>query len=285
MACYAGWCGLLALWPVAGGWVLPGLAVLVTFHSSLQHECLHGHPTRSARLNEALVFPALGLFVAYRRFRETHLRHHNNSLLTDPYDDPESWYVAQADHAALSAPLRLALAAAGTLAGRLTLGPFLSLWGFWRNDIRLMSAGTPGVARAWVLHGLGILPVLGWLWLCGVPLWAYVAGAALPGYSLLMIRTFIEHRAGHDPAHRSAVIEAEWPFRLLFLNNALHAVHHERPAAAWYELPALYAADREGVLQRNGGYLLAGYREVAWRWGLRRREPVVHPFLRRTPRG
>ena len=36
-------------------------APLVTLHSSLQHEALHGHPTRSAALNEALVFPPLGL--------------------------------------------------------------------------------------------------------------------------------------------------------------------------------------------------------------------------------
>jgi hypothetical protein len=54
---------------------------------------LHGHPTRSAALNEALVFPALGLFVPYRSFRDTHLRHHNDANLTDPYDDPESWYL------------------------------------------------------------------------------------------------------------------------------------------------------------------------------------------------
>ena len=58
-------------------------------HSSLQHEALHGHPTRSAALNEALVFLPLGLLFPYRRFKMLHLRHHNNSALTDPYDDPE----------------------------------------------------------------------------------------------------------------------------------------------------------------------------------------------------
>ena len=72
-------------------------APLVTLHSSLQHEALHGHPTRSAALNEALVFLPLGLLFPYRRFKMLHLRHHNNAALTDPYDDPESFYYAIAD--------------------------------------------------------------------------------------------------------------------------------------------------------------------------------------------
>ena len=41
----------------------------VALHSSLQHEALHGHPTRHAPVNEALVFLPLGLFYPFRRFK------------------------------------------------------------------------------------------------------------------------------------------------------------------------------------------------------------------------
>jgi fatty acid desaturase len=55
--------------------------------SSLQHEALHGHPFRTAWLNEALVLPGLMVTVPYGRFRDTHLAHHHDPILTDPYDD------------------------------------------------------------------------------------------------------------------------------------------------------------------------------------------------------
>ena len=54
--------------------VVTGIAIAQ--HSSLQHEALHGHPFRHAWVNELLVFPALSVFIPYRRFRDTHLLHH-----------------------------------------------------------------------------------------------------------------------------------------------------------------------------------------------------------------
>ena len=65
----------------------------ITLHSSLQHETLHGHPLPNRHLSEALVFPAVGLAIPYQRFKDTHLAHHNNEILTDPYDDPESQFL------------------------------------------------------------------------------------------------------------------------------------------------------------------------------------------------
>jgi len=61
------WVALSALWLSFGlltffhaslpWWILiPAGAYLVAFHGSLQHEALHGHPTRSALINELLVF-------------------------------------------------------------------------------------------------------------------------------------------------------------------------------------------------------------------------------------
>ncbi|MFV2038338.1 MAG: fatty acid desaturase, partial [Paracoccaceae bacterium] len=85
-------------------------AVSVTMFSSLQHEVLHGHPTPFKRLNEALVFPGLTVFIPYLRFRDLHLAHHNDTRLTDPYDDPESNYLDPKVWDNLSTPVRAVLA-------------------------------------------------------------------------------------------------------------------------------------------------------------------------------
>ena len=68
-------------------------AIAIAQFSSLQHEVLHGHPFRSRWLSEAAVFPGVTIYIPYLRFKETHLAHHHDPILTDPYDDPESNYV------------------------------------------------------------------------------------------------------------------------------------------------------------------------------------------------
>ena len=40
--------------------------------------------------SEAMVFPSFLLLIPYLRFKDTHLAHHHDPALTDPYDDPES---------------------------------------------------------------------------------------------------------------------------------------------------------------------------------------------------
>ncbi len=283
VACYAIWF-LAIVWHDVLGWLwfVPA-ALMVAFHSSLQHEALHGHPTRSGLLNEVLVFPALGLFVPYRRFRDTHLRHHNNVLLTDPYDDPESWYLSRRDWHHTSPSMRCLLAVNATLAGRILIGPALALYGFWRNDLRLILAGDRSVIRAYFLHLAGAVPVMALLVWAGVPLWIYGLCAAYPGMSILMIRTFIEHRAEETVSERTAVVEAGIVMRLLFLNNNFHAVHHDHPCMPWFELPATWQQQKLETLRCNAGYYYpGGYLQVALHWLLRRREPIEHPFMRRN---
>lgn len=282
--------GCYGLWGLAifnhtalGWWVGVPVAVLIAFHSSLQHEILHGHPTRSATVNEALVFPALGLFIPYRRFRDLHLTHHNDARLTDPYDDPESFYLAECDWNSRCSVMRSLLALNATFAGRIAIGPALAMWAFWRSEARLIRAGDRQVRQAWSYHGIGVLVVLAVLWLAGVNFLFYALCAAYPGMSLIMIRSFIEHRAGDDPATRTAIIDAGWFWRLLYLNNNYHAVHHDQPALAWYLIPARWQQHRDAVLSRNGAYYVPGYGAVMWRWLFRGREPVVHPLLHKSP--
>ena len=49
---------------------------------------------------------------------------------------------------------------------------------------------------------------------------------------------------------------AALPWRLLYLGNNFHALHHERPDVAWYKLAEIYARERERLLADNGGYLI-----------------------------
>jgi len=161
LAAYLGWGAALYGMATLEGARPVALALLAiafsTLHSSLQHEVLHGHPTRHHGFHELLVALPLGVFIPYRRFKVLHLRHHNNARLTDPYDDPESFYLALADYRDLPAALRALLRLNNTLLGRLTMCPAIALAGFLLCEIKALRAGEPGVARAWAQHGAGLL--------------------------------------------------------------------------------------------------------------------------------
>lgn len=261
--------------------VVPLAAGCVALQSSLRHEALHGHPTRRLWINEALVFPPLCLLIPYRRFRDTHLKHHHDARLTDPYDDPESWYLAERDHAALAPATRRLLRLNSSLLGRLIVGPPLSVVGLIRHDLRAIRRGDRGVLVAWLMHVAGCVPVVAWIVIGGMSPWAYLLLASWPGLSLLMLRTYAEHRAHPDVPQRTAIIEANPLLAFLFLNNNLHYVHHQRPRVPWYELPRLYRAERARYRAENGGYGFDGYLDLARRHLLKGKEPVAHPFMRR----
>ncbi len=279
--CYAVWAPCVTQADGLGWIAYPVLAVSITQFSSLQHEILHGHPTRSPRLNEALVFPAICLFLPYQRFRDLHLAHHNNPNLTDPLEDPESWYLDPDDWKQRPAWIRALFNLNNTLAGRMLFGPAISLTRFWLADLRAARSGDRAVLRAWALHAAGLVPVGIFLHFAGTVSAAGYLAASYAGMSLLMIRTFLEHRADESVGARSVIIEDRGPLSLLFLNNNLHAVHHAFPTRPWYRLPNLYRRQRERFLAGNRNYLFASYLTVFRRYGLRRKEPVAHPFASR----
>ncbi len=274
-----------ALWAVATTWAaalwLPlgmALAALaIAQHSSLSHEALHGHPFTYPRANVAAVFPALGLFVPYLRFRDTHLAHHCDALLTDPYDDPETNYLDPVVWARLPGTLRAALIFNNTLLGRLIIGPVIGMAVFLRGDWRAIRAGDGAVRRAWLVHLAAMVPVLIWVWMSPMPIWAYLI-AAYGAMSLLKIRTFLEHRAHERSSGRTVVIEDRGPLALLFLNNNYHVVHHMHPQIAWYRLPRLYAQNRAHYLARNDGYVYRSYGQVFRQYLLRAKDSVAHPL-------
>lgn len=278
-ATYTMW-GAAVFW--VAGWSIPVAVLLAALaiaqHSSLQHEALHGHPFANQTLNAALVRPALGLFIPYGRFRDTHLAHHVDSRLTDPYDDPETNFLAELDWQALTLPVQWLYHANATLLGRMVLGPLLGQWAFMRCDLTHV---TPAIARSWLAHLLMVGLVLALVSVSPLPVWAYLMAAYL-GLSVLKIRTYLEHRAHEASRARSVIIEDRGPLALLFLNNNFHAVHHMHPGVAWYKLPALYRDRRDRFLACNDGYVYRSYASVFARYLFRAKDPVVHPLLHRT---
>lgn len=278
-------CGYLA-WGLALFWLpdvwlplaIAGAVVAITLHSSLQHEVLHGHPFPGRRaLGEALVYPSLNLVIPYARFRDTHLAHHFDSNLTDPYDDPESNYQDPRVWRRLPRVVQAVLRINNTLLGRIVIGPALGQITFMAGDLRAILRGDRVVLRAWLGQGVVTGAILGLVAVSPMPIWAYLLAAYL-GLGVLKIRTFLEHQAHELVRGRTVVVEDRGPLAFLFLNNNFHIVHHMHPKMPWYRLPGLYFANREKYLTRNGGYRYASYAEIFRRHLIRAKDTVPHPL-------
>ena len=275
---YAVWfAGTTVLWPLSPILAILATGIAIGQLSSLTHEVLHGHPFRSQFWSEALVFPATGLFIAYLRFKDTHLQHHFDPALTDPYDDPESNFLDPAVWARLSTPAKLILRLNNTLLGRLVIGPFVGTALFLWNDWKLALKGNRRVILAYALHVPGLALVFGWLLtVAQMPVWAYLVAVYI-GTALLKIRTYLEHRAHEAARARTVIIESRGPFSLLFLNNNFHVVHHMHPAEPWYKIPAMYAARKDHYQRRNEAYVYRSYTEIFARYLFKAKDPVPHP--------
>lgn len=262
-------------------WVLvPAGAYVVAWHGSLQHEVVHGHPTSWDGVNRLLVFPSLWLWLPFELYRVSHLTHHIDQNITDPTEDPESYYMTQRQWAEATAIERGLLWVHNTLLGRMLLGPLRCLYRLYTSEIKRLLSGDLVNLHAWLLHGLAVALVFVWVSLiCGLPFWQYILIFAYPGMALTLVRSFLEHRASDKIAERTAVVEAGPLMSLLFLNNNLHAMHHADPGCAWFRLPARYRAQKQDLLARNGGYVFArGYLEVAAQYLLKPKEHPRHPL-------
>lgn len=282
---YAGWAGLTFFHAALP---LPALLILgawtMAWHSSLQHELLHGHPTRDRRITSALGFAPLSLWLPYARYRDLHLAHHRDPILTDPGEDPESAYVT-AETWASYGPARRALAwARTTFAGRMLLGPLWGIAHFLIGDARQIWTGDRGLRRTWAVHGLGVVAVLIWvIGVCDLPLWLYLFGFVYGGFALSLIRSYAEHRAAPDPAHRIANVENAPIFGLLFLYNNLHTVHHRWPHLPWYAIPRRYRRHRAALNAANGGLVYQGYADIVRRFLVTPHDAPVHPGVSPAP--
>ncbi|MDP2517769.1 fatty acid desaturase [Shimia thalassica] len=258
------------------GMILTTLAIAL--HSSLTHEVLHGHPFRNQRPNDLLVFPALGLAIPYYRFRDTHLAHHQDSILTDPYDDPESNYLDPSIWATLPVWKQALHRFNNTLLGRLVIGPSMGQVAFMACDWRSIRDGDIAVLKGWLWHIPAVLLVLWWMAsVMTLPVWAYLVSAYV-ALSILKIRTFLEHQAHERARGRTVIIDDRGPLAWIFLFNSLHVVHHMHPKVAWYNMPKLFRENRERYLRQNESYYYESYREIFMRYFFKAKDPVPHPL-------
>ena len=281
LAVYGGWFALTFHAATLPWWVvLPAGAWLTAWHGSLQHEAIHGHPTRSPRVNAALAWLPVGLWMPYSLYRETHVRHHDSAHLTSPAPgvDPESFYVSPEDWGHMGRFRHAVHFVNQTLAGRLILGPALIAGRFWLEEARRLLGGDLAHARSWAGHAAGVALVLGWTaWVCELSVLAYVAMFAWPGLALTLLRSFAEHEPAAGDERRTAIIASGPVGGLLYLNNNLHAVHHTFPGLPWHTLPAAWRAHRGRFSGPDGPPFHRGYAAIARRFLFRLRDHPVHP--------
>lgn len=270
---HGGWLGSVLAWRQLGPWLGTPLLILFTcWYLSLQHELIHGHPSRHRWLNALLGWAPLAVWYPYPVYRDSHLAHHHDHNLTLPGIDPESYYLQAAGQ---PRPWLALIRWRNTAPGRLLLGPALgwsaTLLAAWRQrDAR--------TACIWSAHVLLLSGMLLLLARAGITPLHYLLAVAYPALSLAMVRSFYEHRAAPQAAARSVINEAAWPWRLLFLNLNYHLVHHLHPGIPWYRLRHAYLARREHYRQHCDGFTEQGYLPLLWR---HRRRPVIaefHPF-------
>ncbi len=254
------------------------MAPLLALQASMQHEFIHGHPTPWRRLNRALAAVPLAVWLPFESYRMSHLVHHRDEALTDPYDDPESYYWSPAAWARLGPLGRATVRVHTTLAGRLLLGPAWNIGRYLLSECRVLWAGHAVTRRIWAWHILMVAAVLAWVvGVCGIDPLFYGLCIVYPSTSILLLRSFAEHRAAQGVFERTAIVENAPIFGFLFLYNNLHAAHHERPLLPWYELPAWYRANRERLIRRNRDLVYDGYGEVARRFLFTPHDVSVHP--------
>jgi fatty acid desaturase len=278
-AIYGLWLLVTALYRDLPWWALTALGGwTIAWHLNLQHEIIHGHPTRNRRVNEAIGAWPLCLWLPYSIYRSTHLAHHRDENLTDPLEDPESYYWTSSGWGGLGPAWRALAHVRTTFLGRITLGPAFLIGGFISGLLRDAWRGERGARRVLARQLILSAPVLIWLIaICRMPLWIYVACFVYPGASLAMVRSFAEHRAMPEAERRTAIVENAFILGPLFLFNNLHAAHHLRHRLPWYRLPKFYRLNRAALIERNGGLVYQGYFDVARRYLLRRHDSPVHP--------
>jgi fatty acid desaturase len=278
---YAAW-GALIWYNAALPWwfMMPVGAYLLAWHFSLQHEAIHSFRGVPAWLRFALVFPPIGLWFPFPLYRKSHTTHHRDINLTVPGVDTESYYVLEADWQRMGSFMRAVLIFNQTLAGRMLIGPALRLWSLVSKESKRVAQGDYSHLPHWAVHALAVALLFGFIsGVCHFPWWQYCLLIAYPGMSLGLLRAFYEHRAAEDSSQRTAAVESNVVFGLLYLYNNLHVVHHLKPTMPWYDIPRYYRENRESLLELNGQYVYRGYAVFVRQFLLTPVFSPVHPLL------
>lgn len=285
--CYTAIASITYFAPVTSHWfAIPAFSIMLALHSSLQHELLHGNPFKQSWLNDLIAFPAVGLLVPYLRFKETHLAHHLDENLTDPYDDPEAQYLDPKRWVTHPRWLQRIYRCNNTLLGRMILGPFIGMLCFYRADAKRVLRGEHSITQAYAWHIAGV--ALAAVWVIGIAEWTWLQwlASAYGAMLIVRIRTYLEHQAHENVPARTAIVQDRGPLAWLFLFNNFHCVHHQHPRMPWYKLPGYYRKHQPHFDQLNEHYTFAHYGEVFKQFLFRAKDPVPHPLMqasKKTP--
>lgn len=289
------WPTWLLIIVVYGSWILPLIALhrgLITlafatpflilssaWYMSLQHELLHGHPTRFAWINALFGYAPIAVWYPYALYRDSHLTHHRDEDLTMPGVDPESNYVHPENWRTMSFVMRALWQVRKTFVGRFVVGPPMAVATMLAHAMRQFRRGHWRELPMWCVHG-ALLVVM----LTALSRYAHISGAyyvfviAWPALSIAMIRSFYEHRSAPHSKARITINEAGALMRVLFLNNNYHLVHHDIPHLPWYLLPVVYQMRKPAYIEKCGGFRIrGGYGELLRRYAFRWTDAPVHP--------
>lgn len=276
---YSGWFGVVMNWHNLGPWLgTPLLILFTTWYMSLQHELIHGHPTRWRRVNQLFGLLPLAVWYPYGLYRDSHLQHHRNEQLTVPGEDPEGYYFTPQQWQRFPPLMKRVIRLRNTFIGRLTLGPVLDILGTLADALRAVWQRKVRVMLMWGTHIVLLALLLHWMVNLGLSPLYFVLAIGYPSLSLTKVRSFFEHRAEESPQARSTINEAGWAWRLLFLNLNYHLVHHDLPGVPWYGLRRVYLAEREQYQLRSQGFLVKGYSEWIRVYAFTPVQVEAHPF-------
>lgn len=282
IAIYTGWFTTLTYWQTLG--LLPATVLMIWFtawYMSLQHELIHGHPTRFPRLNQLFGTLPLAVWYPYGLYRDSHLAHHRNDHLTVPVDDPESYYFTEQTWARFTPWQKRIIHVRNTFLGRLLLAPLLDIVQTLGRAVVAFRQLHMGAMLMWLVHGVLLAGLFVWMRHVGFsPVW-FVLAVSYPALALTKVRSFLEHRAADDPLARSVINEAGIFWQVLFLNLNYHSVHHDLPGVPWYGLKALYQQNRAVYQQRNHGFVVKGYGQWLRQFWDKAVDVTVHPGIKR----
>lgn len=245
---------LMANYIMAGGpfwWLLLlpyGVALMFLF--TLAHECTHATPFARPRLSDFVGhMTALPLMQPFIHFRYFHLAHHKYT--NDPSRDPE-------------------LADAGRPTTWRDYLTYLSGWGYWRGNIKIILTHAFGTITAPYLPqrrhhtmrrearilltcyalialSLTISPAAFWLWIL----------PALIGQPFLRLYLLAEH--GHCPPVANMLENTRTTLtnrvvRFFAWNMPFHAEHHAMPMVPFHALPSLHDKAQNHLKSISKGY-------------------------------
>lgn len=277
---YSAWIGVIGFSSVLGPvWSVGVLLPLIVLWMSLQHECIHGHPTRWPALNKALVYLPFAIWYPYDVYRETHLAHHVNETLTMPGLDPESRYILNTEWDRAPRVMQLLSWMNKTVAGRLIVGVPLALASLMFLELPQAIKRRDSIALAWGVHIVWVTLIL---WMVqrysAISAWKYVVFVSVPALAIGMIRSFYEHRPSEHSEHRTVINESRGVLSWLFLNLNLHLVHHDLPKLPWYYLPTVYRARRLAWIARSNAYVVSNYRQLIFDHFIKPVDSPVYPL-------